>query len=72
MDVKVFQTFLEVAKEKHFGRASENLYITQAAVSARIKQLEEYFDQINEILDNEGNRVEETFTRRNEVSPLLV
>ncbi|WP_295899557.1 LysR family transcriptional regulator [uncultured Vibrio sp.] len=44
MDVKVFQTFLEVAKEKHFGRASENLYITQAAVSARIKQLEEYFD----------------------------
>ncbi|MGF1694801.1 LysR family transcriptional regulator [Vibrio lamellibrachiae] len=44
MDIKVFQTFLEVAKEKHFGRASENLYITQAAVSARIKQLEEYFD----------------------------
>ncbi|MCL9776650.1 LysR family transcriptional regulator [Vibrio methylphosphonaticus] len=44
MDVKVFQTFLEVAKEKHFGRASENLYITQAAVSARIKQLEEHFD----------------------------
>lgn len=44
MDVKVFQTFLEVSKEKHFGRASENLYITQAAVSARIKQLEEYFD----------------------------
>jgi DNA-binding transcriptional LysR family regulator len=44
MDVKVFQTFLEVSKEKHFGRASENLYITQAAVSARIKQLEEHFD----------------------------
>ncbi|WP_221075132.1 LysR family transcriptional regulator [Agarivorans aestuarii] len=44
MDVKVFRTFLEVAKEKHFGRASENLYITQAAVSARIKQLESYFD----------------------------
>ncbi|MEZ9851543.1 LysR family transcriptional regulator [Vibrio breoganii] len=44
MDVKVFKTFLEVAKERHFGRASENLYITQAAVSARIKQLESYFD----------------------------
>ncbi|WCE32198.1 LysR family transcriptional regulator [Vibrio sp. SCSIO 43137] len=44
MDVKVFQTFLEVAKEKHFGRAAENLYITQAAVSARIKQLESFFD----------------------------
>ncbi|WP_432468793.1 LysR family transcriptional regulator [Agarivorans sp. Z349TD_8] len=44
MDVKVFRTFLEVAKEKHFGRAAENLYITQAAVSARIKQLESFFD----------------------------
>ncbi|WP_299003248.1 LysR family transcriptional regulator [uncultured Shewanella sp.] len=44
MDVKVFRTFLEVAKEKHFGRAAENLYITQAAVSARIKQLEAFFD----------------------------
>ena len=27
-------------------------------------QLEEYFDQINETLDSQGNRVEETFTRR--------
>ncbi|WP_047042069.1 LysR family transcriptional regulator [Vibrio mexicanus] len=44
MDVKVFRTFLEVAKSRHFGRAAENLYITQAAVSARIKQLESYFD----------------------------
>ncbi|EGR2042053.1 LysR family transcriptional regulator [Vibrio parahaemolyticus] len=44
MDVKVFRTFLELAKVRHFGRAAENLYITQAAVSARIKQLESYFD----------------------------
>ncbi|WP_026970771.1 LysR family transcriptional regulator [Aliagarivorans marinus] len=43
MDVKVFKTFLEVAEVKHFGKAAENLYITQAAVSARIKHLEEYF-----------------------------
>lgn len=42
MDVKVFKTFLEVAKTRHFGRASENLFITQAAVSARVKQLEEF------------------------------
>lgn len=42
MDVKVFKTFLEVAKTRHFGRASENLFITQAAVSARVKQLEDY------------------------------
>ena len=44
MDVKVFKTFLEVATTRHFGRAAENLYITQAAVSARIKQLEEFVD----------------------------
>lgn len=44
MDVKVFRTFLEVAKERHFGRAANSLNITQAAVSARIKQLEEFFD----------------------------
>ncbi|RCU45334.1 LysR family transcriptional regulator [Corallincola holothuriorum] len=44
MDVKVFRTFLEVARQKHFGRSANNLYITQAAVSARIKQLEMFFD----------------------------
>lgn len=44
MDVKVFRTFLELAQVRHFGKAAENLYITQAAVSARIKQLESYFD----------------------------
>ncbi|MCQ6498157.1 LysR family transcriptional regulator, partial [Vibrio parahaemolyticus] len=39
MDVKVFRKFLELSNFRHFGRAVENLYITQAAVSASIKQL---------------------------------
>lgn len=43
MDIRVFKTFISVAENKHFGRAAENLYITQAAVSARIKQLEEFY-----------------------------
>lgn len=43
MDVRVISTFLELARVRHFGRAAENLHITQAAVSARIKQLESYF-----------------------------
>lgn len=43
MDIDLLKTFLEVQKTRHFGRAAENLYITQAAVSARIKQMEEYF-----------------------------
>lgn len=44
MDIRVFKTFLQVAETRHFGRAAENLFITQAAVSARIKQLEEFYD----------------------------
>jgi len=44
MDIRVFKTFIAVADNKHFGRAAETLYITQAAVSARIKQLEEFYN----------------------------
>jgi DNA-binding transcriptional LysR family regulator len=44
MDIRFLNTFVEVAKTKHFGRAAENLYLTQSAVSARIKLLEEYFN----------------------------
>lgn len=43
MDIRLFKTFIAVADFKHFGRAAETLYITQAAVSARIKQLEEFY-----------------------------
>ncbi len=44
MDVRFLVTFMEVAHTRHFGKAAENLYLTQSAVSARIKQLEEYFN----------------------------
>lgn len=44
MDIRFLTTFLEVAETRHFGRAAESLYLTQSAVSARIKQLEEYFN----------------------------
>ncbi|MEE4246691.1 MAG: LysR family transcriptional regulator, partial [Kangiellaceae bacterium] len=40
MDIALLRTFLEVKKQRHFGRAAENLYLTQAAVSSRVKQLE--------------------------------
>ncbi len=40
MDTELLKTFLEVEKTRHFGRAAENLYLTPAAVSARIRQLE--------------------------------
>lgn len=41
MDTDLLKTFLEVHRTRHFGRAGENLFITQSAVSARIRQLEE-------------------------------
>jgi DNA-binding transcriptional LysR family regulator len=41
VDTELLRTFLEVRKTRHFGRAAQNLFITQAAVSARVKQLEE-------------------------------
>ena len=42
MDIELLKTFLEVRNTRHFGKAADNLYLTQAAVSARIKQLEDY------------------------------
>jgi len=41
VDLELLKTFLEVRRTRHFGKAAENLYLTQAAVSARIRALEE-------------------------------
>ncbi len=41
MDINLLKTFLEVYRTRHFGRAAENLFLTQSAVSARIRLLEE-------------------------------
>ena len=41
MNLELLKTFLEVERCRHFGRAAEELHLTQAAVSARIRQLEE-------------------------------
>ena len=41
MDIELLKTFLEVSRTRHFGKAAENLFVTQAAVSSRIRQLEE-------------------------------
>lgn len=40
MDIALIRTFLEIAKSRHFGKAAEALFVTQSAVSARIKLLE--------------------------------
>lgn len=41
MDAGLLKAFIEVYRAKHFGRAANNLFISQSAVSARIKQLED-------------------------------
>lgn len=41
MKIELLKTFLEVCSTLHFRIAAENLYITQSAVSARIKLLED-------------------------------
>jgi LysR family transcriptional regulator, flagellar master operon regulator len=41
MKFELLSTFLEVSRTLHFRIASENLFITQSAVSARIKLLED-------------------------------
>ena len=40
MDIELLRTFLEVSRTRHFGQAAAAMSLTQAAVSARIKTLE--------------------------------
>ena len=64
MDLELLRTFLEVNRTRHFGEAAEALHLTQAAVSARIKQLESLlgvrlFDRLRRdiCLTPEGHRL---------------
>jgi len=41
LDTELLKTFIEVQRTRHFGKAAENLYLTQSAVSFRIRQLEQ-------------------------------
>ncbi|WDE02389.1 LysR family transcriptional regulator [Thalassomonas actiniarum] len=64
MRIELLKTFLEVSRTLHFRVAAENLFITQSAVSARIKLLEDdlgvpLFDRSQKhlTLTTEGNRL---------------
>lgn len=37
MDIHLLRTFIEVHRQRNFGEAAKSLFVTQAAVSARIK-----------------------------------
>ena len=45
MDINVARTFLEVVKTGSFVNAASNLHLTQTAVSARIRVLEDLLDR---------------------------
>lgn len=64
MDIELLRTFLEVSRTRHFGQAAESMFLTQAAVSTRIKTLERMlgvrlFDRVKRDirLTPEGNRL---------------
>lgn len=40
MDLELLRTFLELHRNRHFGRTAKALHLTQAAVSSRLKSLE--------------------------------
>lgn len=41
VDIALLKTFLEVNRTRHFGHAAKNLFLTQSAVSARLRLLED-------------------------------
>lgn len=53
MDLELLRTFLELNRTRHFGRAAESLFVTQAAVSSRLKSLE---DQLGVTLFDRSTR----------------
>jgi DNA-binding transcriptional LysR family regulator len=64
VDIELLKTFLEVNRTRHFGRAADNLFLTPAAISARIKLLEQQIGvpvfarhRGNIQLTNEGERL---------------
>jgi DNA-binding transcriptional LysR family regulator len=57
MDINVARTFLEIVKTGSFVRAAANLNITQTAVSARVRVLEEQLDRQLFVRNKAGARL---------------
>lgn len=57
MDINAARTFLEIVKTGSFVRAAANLNVTQTAVSARIKVLEEQLDRPLFVRNKAGARL---------------
>src|SRR5690348_8659915 len=57
MDIVAARTFLEIVKTGSFIRAAENLHVTQTAVSARVRVLEQQLDRQLFIRNKAGARL---------------
>ena len=57
MDINLARTFLEIAKTGTFVGAAANLNLTQTAVSARIRMLEQQLDRTVFIRNKAGARL---------------
>lgn len=55
MDIKWMKTFVSTAKYENFRKASEELFLTQPAVTKHIKKLEEHLN--TQLFDRVGNKV---------------
>ena len=44
MELRYLRYFVAVARERHFTKAAEALFMTQPAVTFQIRQLEQHFD----------------------------
>ena len=60
MDTANLKAFIQVAESESFSLAAEQLFLTQPAVSKRIKQLEQQFG--SQLIDRIGKRVKLTRT----------
>ncbi len=58
MDVIKLKSFIAVAKLRNFRKASEELFFSQPAISAQIKELENYYNVI--LFERAGKKVELT------------
>ncbi len=57
MDIVAARTFLEIVKTGSFIRAAQNLHVTQTAVSARVRALEDRLDRQLFIRNKSGARL---------------
>ena len=58
MDVELLKTFIELYQTRHFGKTAENLHLTTAGVSSRIKLLEEQLN--SSLFTRERNNIQPT------------